>query len=467
MTEERPTRTETDSLGPIEVPDDALWAAQTQRALANFDVAGRPFPIAVVHRVATIKQAAATVNGSHPLIESVDSIIGAAIAAASSLVASGQFDDQFLIDAFQTGSGTSTNMNVNEVIATLATRSSGQPIHPNDHVNAGQSSNDVIPTAIHLAAMDAADRLTQTLELLATSLESQAELHADTVKAGRTHLMDAAPVTVGLEFAGWAAQVRYHVTMIDAASAGLGTVALGGTAVGTGLNRPAGWASLVMDELGRLTGRALSAGASPLAEQSDRSRLVAMSSSCRGVATTLCKVANDLRLLGSGPFTGFGELVLPAVQPGSSIMPGKVNPVICEAVIQGCLSVFGKDATVGFAAASGQLELTATMGVMALDLLDSLDMMARAAAALAIKCVDGIIVDDDQCRRNAERSPAILTALVPELGYDVVAKAASRLAADPTLQPAEALAAVGVEAQQLTDLAHLIDPAALARPVDA
>jgi fumarate hydratase class II len=414
-----PTRTEHDSLGAIEVPCSALWGAQTQRALVNFPVSGQPLPPELLVALAQVKQAAAQVNQE---LGVVPAPIATAIAAAAAAVAAGDHADQFPVDLYQTGSGTSSNMNLNEVLAHLASAALGQPVHPNDHVNASQSSNDVFPTAIHLALITSCRAaLGPALEHLATTLAARAADLADVVKAGRTHLMDATPVTVGQELAGHAAQMRRGHARVWSALPAVAEVPLGGTAVGTGVGTPPGWRARVVAELAALTGQPLTVAGDAFEAHAARDGLVEMSGQLRVVAVSLTKICNDLRWMGSGPGAGLGELNLPALQPGSSIMPGKVNPVVPEAVLQVCARVIGNDATVAWAGAAGAFELNTMMPVLGACVLESARLLATACRLLADRCVAGLTANADHARALAERSPAIATGLVPWLGYAQVA----------------------------------------------
>lgn len=465
-TDPHPTRTdariEHDTLGEVAVPADAMWGAQTQRAIDNFDVGGRPLPIEVVHAIADIKAAAARVSGGRDDVRP-DAELAAAIERAARSVAAGDHDDQFPLDVLQTGSGTSSNMNVNEVVAHLAARESGRPVHPNDDVNACQSSNDVVPTAIRLATDAAAGRAIDALGGLAAALDAKGVEFADVVKMGRTHLMDAAPVTLGWEFDGWAAQVRNAAAIIGATRDALLAVPLGGTAVGTGLNAPAGWADAVLDLLAERLGRPVRATGHAYVSQAGHDDLVATAGALAAAATALIKVANDLRLLASGPFGGFAEIELPALQPGSSIMPGKVNPVICEAVVQAGYRVIGNQTTVALAASSGTLELNTTMPLLAWCLLESAGLVERSARALATRTVAGVVANEARAAEMAHRSPALVTALAPVVGYETAA-AAAKLMMQRGLGVIEALAEVGVTADSVPGLADAVDPARLARP---
>jgi len=417
-------RIERDTMGEVRVPRDALWQAQTQRAVENFPISGRPVDPALVAALGHIKGAAAQANAELGVL---DGAIAEAIRGAAAQVAAGRHDREFPIDVFQTGSGTSSNMNANEVIATLAAAALGSDVHPNDHVNASQSSNDVFPTAIHLAATAAVvSDLTPALTRLAESFESKSEQLADVVKAGRTHLMDATPVTLGQELGGYAAQLRYAVERVTAVLPRLAELPLGGTAVGTGINTPAGFAARVIDILRADTGLPLTEARNHFEAQGSRDGLVEASGALRTIAVSLIKIANDLRWMGSGPRAGLGEIAIPDLQPGSSIMPGKVNPVICEAMAMAGAQVIGNDACIAFAGASGNFELNVMMPVMARNLLESIRLLAATSRLLADRCVDGIRANVEHCRTLAESSPAIVTPLNRYLGYENAAAVAKR-----------------------------------------
>jgi fumarate hydratase class II len=389
-----------------------LWGGETDKAVANFPVSGEPIPVAVAHWLGRIKAAAARVNADLGLL---DEGLADRIAVAADRIATGEFDDQFPIDVFQTGSGTSSNMNANEVIASLA----GEGVHPNDHVNMGQSSNDVFPAAVHLAALDrAVNDLLPALEQLAASLKRKAQEFDDVVKSGRTHLMDAVPVTLGQEFGGYAAQVRQGVARVQDALPRLGQIPLGGTAVGTGLNTHPEFAAKVRELLHADTGLAISPPADPFESQAARDGLVEASGALKVVAVSLTKIANDLRLMGSGPRAGLAEIFLPELQKGSSIMPGKVNPVIPEVVTQVAAQVIGNDAAITVGGLQGHFELNVFVPLMARNLLQSIQLLASAARLLAEKCVDGIEANREQCERYAERTLSAATALNPFIGYD-------------------------------------------------
>jgi len=421
-------RIEHDTMGEVEVPVDALWGAQTQRATTNFPISGEPLAAELVRALAQIKQAAARTNGQLGVLP--DDVV-AALDASAGEVASGMHSDQFPVDVFQTGSGTSSNMNVNEVVATLAGRRLGRPVHPNDIVNASQSSNDVFPSAIHLAALElATHQLLPSLARLEESLARKAAEFADVVKAGRTHLMDAVPVTLGAEFAGYAAQVRAGAERVVSTLPRVAEIPLGGTAVGTGLGSPPGWRALVVAALAELAGLPVTPAADGLSAQSSRDSLVELSGQLRVLAVSLTKICNDLRWMGSGPRAGLGEIHIPDLQPGSSIMPGKVNPVIAEAVLQVCAQVVGNDAAIAWGGAAGAFELNVMLPVIARNLLDSLRLLPCAATLLADRCIDGISTDERRLRALAEASPAIVTPLNAYLGYEESAAIAKQSLAE-------------------------------------
>ncbi len=412
-------RIEHDSMGEVRVPAGAKWRAQTQRAVENFPVSGRTVDPALVHALAQIKAAAAAVNSE---LGALDPAIAAAVQVAAAEVASGRWDAEFPIDVFQTGSGTSTNMNTNEVIATLATGALGTPVHPNDHVNASQSSNDTFPSAMHIAAAGAlAGDLLPALDQLAVALERKATEFATVVKSGRTHLMDATPVTLGQEFGGYAAAVRIGMERVEGCLPRVGELPLGGTAVGTGINTPAGFARRVIERLAGELGLPLTEARDHFEAQASRDALVEASGVLRTIAVSLNKIANDLRWMSSGPRTGLAEIRLPDLQPGSSIMPGKVNPVIPEAVCQVVAQVIGNDAAVAFGGAAGNFELNVNLPVIARNLLESVRLLANISRLLAHRCVDGITADVERCRTYAESSPSVVTPLNAYLGYEEAA----------------------------------------------
>ncbi|MEU3354236.1 class II fumarate hydratase [Streptomyces sp. NPDC037389] len=428
MTDSGQYRIEHDSMGEVRVPADAKWRAQTQRAVENFPVSGQRLERAHIEALGRIKAAAAKVNAGLGVI---DKEVAAAVAEAAGEVAEGRWDDHFPVDVFQTGSGTSSNMNANEVIATLATERLGRPVHPNDHVNASQSSNDVFPSSIHIAATAAVTGdLIPALEHLTAALERKAEEFAEIVKAGRTHLMDATPVTLGQEFGGYAAQVRYGVERLRASLPRLAELPLGGTAVGTGINTPPGFSGAVIAEVARATGLPLTEARDHFEAQGARDGLVETSGQLRVIAVGLTKIANDLRWMGSGPRTGLAEIALPDLQPGSSIMPGKVNPVVCEAVLMVSAQVMGNDATVATAGAAGNFELNVMLPVMARNLLESVRLLANVSRLLADRAVDGITANAERAREYAESSPSVVTPLNRYIGYEEAAKVAKKSLAE-------------------------------------
>jgi fumarate hydratase class II len=421
-------RVEHDSMGEIRVPAGARWGATTQRAVENFPISGQRIDPELIHALGRIKAAAASANAALGVL---DAETAAAIRAQALEVAGGGWDEQFPIDVFQTGSGTSTNMNANEVIANLASQRSGRPVHPNDHVNASQSSNDVIPSAIHLAATDGVvNTLIPALKRLATALEGKAEEFAGIVKSGRTHLMDATPVTLGQEFGGYAAQVRYGIERLEATLPRVAELALGGTAVGTAINAPPGFAAAVIDELRTATGLPLTEARNHFEAQGARDGLVELSGQLRTIAIGLYKIATDIRWMGSGPRAGLAEIHLPDLQPGSSIMPGKVNPVIPEALSMVCAQVIGNDAAIAFGGAAGNFELNIMLPMLARNLLESIRLLATASVLFADRCVSGIAADEAHSRDYAEGSPSVATALNPVLGYEEAASIAKQALAE-------------------------------------
>jgi fumarate hydratase, class II len=389
-----------------------LWGGETRKAVDNFPVSGEPIPAAVVHWLGRIKAAAARVNAELGLL---DPALAERIAAAADQVGSGEHDDQFPIDVFQTGSGTSSNMNANEVIANLA----GEGVHPNDHVNMGQSSNDVFPSAVHLAALDrTVHELLPVLDQLGDSLAAKSSQFADVVKAGRTHLMDAVPVTLGQEFGGYAAQVRAGADRVRGTLGRLGQVPLGGTAVGNGLNTHSEFAARVRARLAADSGLTISPPADPFEAQANRDGLVEASAALKGLAVSLTKIANDLRWMGSGPRAGLAEIFIPELQKGSSIMPGKVNPVIPEVVCQVSAQVIGNDAAITVAGMQGSFELNVQIPLMARNLLQSIALLSSTCRLFAEKCIDGIEANREVCERHGESTLAMATALNPYIGYD-------------------------------------------------
>src|SRR5438552_10326100 len=415
-------------MGAVKVPADARWGAQTQRAVDNFPLSGLRIERRLIAALGTIKGAAALENARLGI---VDRKMARAIAEAAAEVAAGDWDDHFPIDVYQTGSGTSSNMNANEVIANLASERLGAPVHPNDHVNASQSSHAVFPSAIHLAATDAVvNDVAPALRHLASALRRKQRRFKAVVKSGRTHLMDATPVMLGQEFGGYAAAVEHGVERAQAALPRLGELPLGGTAVGTGINAPKTFARGVIRRLVEQTALPLSEARDHFEAQGARDALVEASGALRVVAVSLTKIANDLRWMASGPRTGLGEIRLPDLQPGSSIMPGKVNPVVPEAVLQVCAQVLGNDTVVAVSGAAGNFELNVMLPVIARNLLESLRLLASVSRAFADKCVAGIEADEERRRRNAESSAAIATALNPYIGYEEAARVIKQATAE-------------------------------------
>ncbi len=413
------TRIEHDALGEVRVPAEALWGAQTQRALENFPVSGEPIDGRVIRALALIKAEAARANVQ---LGRLDAAAAEAIIAAAETIVHGAHAEQFPVDVFQTGSGTSTNMNLNEVIATLCGRA-GQPVHPNDQVNASQSSNDVFPSAVHVAvAVAVHEELLPAIDDLRGALAQKAGEFAEVVKAGRTHLMDATPITLGQQFAGYAAQIEEGRERIQDSLVRVCRLPLGGTATGTGLNCPPGFAGQVIGALAHRLELALREAPDHFAAQGARDALVELSGQLRTLAVSLIKIANDLRWMASGPRTGLAEIRLPDLQPGSSIMPGKVNPVICEVIAQVGVQVFGNDAAVAFAGSQGSFELNVFVPLMARNVLGSVTLLANAMSLLSQRCVIGITADVDRCRAYAEATAQVATALNPALGYETVAE---------------------------------------------
>src|SRR6201996_2308378 len=426
-------RIEKDSMGDVRVPRDAKWRAQTQRAVENFPISGQPIERELIAGLALIKGAGARVRARRGLL---DGAKAEAIAAAALEVARGDWDGEFPIDVFQTGSGTSSNMNTNEVLASLAAERLGSAVHPNDDVNDPLSSNDQFPSAIHVAATRAVvNDLEPALDHLAAALAAKAAEFATVVKSGRTHLMDATPVTLGQEFAGYAAQVRYGVERLNAVLPRVAELPLGGTAVGTGIKRPAGFAPEVIALISSETGLPLTEARDHFEAQGARDGLVELSGALKTIAAGLNKISNDIRWMGSGPRTGLTELFLPDLQPGSSIMPGKVNPVLCEAVCQVVAQVVGNDAAVAFGGAAGNFELNVMLPVIARNLLESIRLLANVARVFADRCIAGIEANVERCLEYAESSPSIVTPLNHYVGYDEAAKIAKQaLAAKKTIR---------------------------------
>ncbi len=446
-------RIERDSMGELRVPASALYGVQTQRAVDNFPVSGLGMPRPFIRALGLIKAACARANQE---LAGLDPAIAGAIAAAAEEVARGDHDSHFPVDVFQTGSGTSSNMNANEVIARLASERAGQTVHPNDHVNMGQSSNDVVPTAIHVsAALEVHERLLPALRALAESIENRADELAGVTKTGRTHLMDAMPVTLGQELSGWAAQVRNGIARLESTQPRLHALAQGGTAVGTGINADRGLGEKVCRLLQKETGIAFTPAANRFEALSSQDAAVELSGQMRTVAVSLMKIANDLRWMNSGPLAGLGEIALPALQPGSSIMPGKVNPVIPESVAMVCAQVIGNDATVTVAGQSGNFQLNVMLPVVAYNVLQSAGLLANAAEILGEKAVAGFTVNEDRLREALDLNPILVTALNAVIGYEQGAKVAKT-----AYQEGRPVKDVAREMTDLTeeDLNRLLDP---------
>ncbi|MFB4204694.1 class II fumarate hydratase [Arhodomonas sp. KWT2] len=451
-------RVERDSMGELNVPADALYGAQTQRAVQNFPISGLTLPRTFIRALGLIKAAAAQTNADLGLLERD---VAHAIVAAAGEVAAGEHDRHFPVDVFQTGSGTSTNMNANEVIARLATEALGDTVHPNDHVNMGQSSNDVIPTAIHVsAALAARETLIPALEHLAGTMETRAEELAGVTTTGRTHLMDAMPVTLGQEIGGWAAQIRHGIERLDDGLKRLHALAQGGTAVGTGINAHPEFGAGVAQWLAAETGIPFNAADNRFAALSAQDAAVELSGHLRTVAVSLMKIANDLRWMNSGPLAGLGEIALPALQPGSSIMPGKVNPVIPESVAMVAAQVMGNDATVGIAGQSGNFQLNVMLPVIAYNLLQSETLLANASRSLADDAIAGFTVNEARLSEALERNPILVTALNSVIGYEKGAAVAKR-----AYQEGRPVREVAREMTDLSEaeLDRLLDPQTLTR----
>ncbi|MGH9464965.1 MAG: class II fumarate hydratase [Thermoanaerobaculia bacterium] len=453
------TRIEKDSLGEIEVPAGVYWGAQTERARRNFPVSGLVFPRRFIAALGLIKGEAAAVNAELGIVAKP---LAEAIRQAAEEVASGKRDADFPLDVFQTGSGTSTNMNANEVISNRAIELLGgvvgskTPVHPNDHVNGSQSSNDVIPTAIHVAAYGAiVGDLDPALERLAAALEAKATEFDDVVKIGRTHLQDAVPVRLGQEFSGYAQQVRNGLERLAAVKPRLAELPLGGTAVGTGLNAPPGFADRVIERLGARTGHPYVPARNRFEAMAAKDAAVEASGALKTIAVSLSKIANDIRWLGSGPRCGIGEITLPSLQPGSSIMPGKVNPVIPEMTLMVCAQVIGNDVTIALAGLSGNFELNVMMPVIAYDLLQSIETLAAASRLLAERCVEGLTANVERAAELVEKSLAMVTALAPRIGYDRAAEIAKESVA------------TGRTVRELAREKGVLPPAELERILDA
>lgn len=460
-------RIERDSLGEMSVPSDALYGAQTQRAVENFPISGVRFPRRFIGALGIVKRACARAN--HQLGRLDDGIFEA-IQQAASEVLSGTHDAHFPIDIYQTGSGTSTNMNANEVIANRSIQIRGgevgsKSVHPNDHVNMGQSSNDVIPTCIHVAGATAIhEELLPALETLATALETKAEAWMGLVKSGRTHLMDATPITLGQEFSGYAAQVRNGIRRAESARDALLELALGGTAVGTGINRPKAFPGLAIADIAATTGLAFVEAANHFEAQAARDGVVEAHGQLNVIAASLTKIANDIRWLGSGPRTGFYEIALPATQPGSSIMPGKVNPVMSEMLTMACARVAGNQTTVTIGGMNGNFELNVYLPVMAHALLESVTLLANGSSTFAARCVEGLVANEERLASSVERNLAICTSLAPAIGYDKAA-AISKAAFKTGQTVREVAREWGVLSED--ELTRLLDPIQMTRPEDA
>jgi fumarate hydratase class II len=428
MSDGAETRVERDSMGEVRVPATAKWGAQTQRAVENFPISGMRLERSLIEALARIKGAVAAVKRELGMMEPD---LADAIAAAADEVARGDHDAQFPIDVFQTGSGTSSNMNMNEVLAAIAGEHLDRRVHPNDDVNHPMSSNDLFPASIHVAATSGVVHdLVPALEHLAGSLEGKAVEFAGIVKSGRTHLMDATPVTLGQEFGGYAAQVRLGVERLRSTLPRVAELPLGGTAVGTGINSPAGFGGQVIEEVARATGLPFTEARDHFEAQGARDGLVELSGQLRTIAVSLTKVANDLRWMGSGPRAGLGEINLPDLQPGSSIMPGKVNPVLPEATLMVCAQVVGNDAAVAWGGAAGNFELNVMLPMIGRNVLESIRLLSAVSRLLADRCVDGITANVERMREYAESSPAIVTPLNAYLGYEEAAGIAKQALAE-------------------------------------
>lgn len=437
------TRTESDSFGPLEVPSDKYWGAQTQRSIMNFPIGWEKQPIAVVRALGVIKQAAATVNMAQGKL---DKTLGDAIVTAASEVVAGKFDDHFPLVVWQTGSGTQSNMNANEVISNRAIEILGgsigskNPVHPNDHVNMSQSSNDTFPTAMHIStAMTARDVTLPGLEKLHAALDEKSKTFEEIIKIGRTHTQDATPLTLGQEFGGYAYQVKQGIARIKAALTNIYPLAQGGTAVGTGLNTAKGYDVAFAAEAAKITDLPFITAPNKFEALAAHDAMVEMSGALKTVAASLFKIANDIRLLGSGPRCGLGELMLPENEPGSSIMPGKVNPTQCEALTQVCAHVMGNDAAVGFAGSQGHFELNVYKPMMAYNVLQSMQLLGDAASTFTNNCVKGIEADEDRISKLMWESLMLVTALAPEIGYDNATKVAKTAHKNRTTLKEEAI----------------------------
>ncbi|HID82395.1 MAG TPA: class II fumarate hydratase [Chromatiales bacterium] len=446
-------RIEQDSMGEVQVPADALYGAQTQRAVENFPISGLKMPRSFIRALGLVKAASAAANAE---LDELDDDLARAIAHVALAVADGKYDDQFPVDVFQTGSGTSTNMNANEVIATLATEELGQPVHPNDHVNKGQSSNDVIPTAIHVAAtLEIETKLLPALDHLAEVIETRAEELKDVVKTGRTHLMDAMPVSFGQELGCWAAQVRAVKDAIAHSIERMRQLPVGGTAVGTGINAHPDLDEHVAKHISKLSNVQFKTIDNKFMGLSSQDAAIEMSGHTKSLAVVLIKIANDLRWMNSGPLAGIGEICLPALQPGSSIMPGKVNPVIPEAVCMVAAQVIGNDATVTIAGQAGNFQLNVMLPVVALNLLQSIEILSNASRQLADKAITGFTVNENKIKQALDKNPILVTALNNDIGYELGAKIAKTAYAEgrPVIDVAEEMTDLSK-----AELAALLNP---------
>ncbi|MDN5731388.1 MAG: class II fumarate hydratase [Yaniella sp.] len=462
-------RIEHDTMGEVRVPLKALYSAQTQRAVENFPISGQGLEPAHIHALSLVKKACAVANNELGVISDDQA---QAIKSAADQVIAGEHDDQFPIDIFQTGSGTSSNMNTNEVLANLANQAlkaagSETTVHPNDHVNASQSSNDVFPTSVHVAVTNALiNNLKPALVHLAESLERKAKEFETVVKAGRTHLMDATPVTMGQEFGGYAAQVRYGIERIDSALPRVAEVPLGGTAVGTGINTPLGFSERVIEVLAEESGLPITEARNHFEAQANRDGLVEASGQLRNIAYSLLKINNDLRWMGSGPNTGLGELAIPDLQPGSSIMPGKVNPVIVEAVSMVCAQVIGNDTTVSLSSTNGAFELNVGIPVMATNLLESIRLLTNSSHVMADKMIDGLEANVERAAFLAGASPSIVTPLNKIIGYEAAAEIAKYSVAEKVTVREATIALGYVERGDISEeqLDKALDPMSMTRP---
>ncbi|MGD8559480.1 MAG: class II fumarate hydratase [Gammaproteobacteria bacterium] len=461
MTTDQNYRSEHDSMGEVNVPKDALYGAQTQRAVDNFPISGLTMPRSFIRAMGLIKAAAADTNAQ---LGELEKAMAEAIIAAAEKVASGEVDQHFPVDVFQTGSGTSTNMNANEVIARLASEQLGSTVHPNDHVNRGQSSNDVIPTAIHVSAMlDLAECLLPALKYLKDCIQGRADELSDTVKTGRTHLMDAMPVTLGQELGGWATQIEHGIQRIETVFPRLSQLAQGGTAVGTGINAHPEFAQRFARVMSKKAGIQFAPSDDKFESLSAQDAAVELSGQLKTVAVSMMKIANDLRWMNSGPLTGLSEIALPALQPGSSIMPGKVNPVIPEAVAMVCAQVIGNDTTITVAGQSGNFQLNVMLPVIAYNLLQSIELLSNSATNLADQSVSGFTVNHQKLSEKLDLNPVLVTALNEVIGYEKGASIAKQ-----AYQQGRPIIEVAAEVTQLSmeELKKLLDPRRLAHPHD-